>query len=86
MSTITLTFSLPDEREEASMAMNVTSYYLALHDMQELLRNYRKYGVEQIKGILDPEGHQDPAETAQNMNDHLEQEFFNILKERGIDL
>jgi len=43
MSTIKLTYNLPDEREELDHAMNGLKYYLAIVEIGELLRKYRKY-------------------------------------------
>lgn len=44
MPKATLTFNLPDEREEYQIHMNASKYYCALHDLYLALRSDSKHG------------------------------------------
>lgn len=83
---ITLEYTLPEEREEFNLAKNGSDYYLALTEFAELLRKYRKHGLPNDVPELVVTSSTTDFELAQVMNDHLEQKFYEILRERGIDL
>jgi predicted Zn-dependent protease len=46
----TLTFNLPEDRNEYSMANNASAMYSALWDIQQKLRSLDKYGIEEYYG------------------------------------
>lgn len=46
----TLTFNLPEDRNEYAMANNASAMYSALWDIQQKLRSLDKYGIEEHYG------------------------------------
>jgi hypothetical protein len=46
MPKVTLSFNLPEEREEYEMTLKASSYYCTLHDLYQLLRTERKHGED----------------------------------------
>jgi hypothetical protein len=86
MSKLTLEFDTVEDKEEMEMALKSKNYYAALCDFSEILRQHRKYGIIHLKERLDPDNQKDPAETAQNMNDYIEEEFYRVLNSNGVEL
>lgn len=58
MSTLTLTFSLPEEKAEASFAMRAMDLWSALHDIDNRARSALKHdgdcvkALEEIRGVV----------------------------------
>jgi hypothetical protein len=95
----TLSFNLPEEQEEFDFATNGSMYHLALWEIsQEIFRPARKHGYSEtsIQGLVsyldslaqsaaEKEGlseYQDATELVSL----LEQKFYDILREKGINI
>lgn len=69
----TLTFDLPEDKQEHNMAVNAGNYYCALWDIKEdLIRKYYKYGIpEELKN-------------ADVFLEKFREEFFQILEHYNV--
>ena len=95
----TLTFNLPEEQEEFDTAVKAADYKIALWDIaQDIFRPARKHGYpnEAVQKVLDKA---DEVIVVTDIGDvkyetgagselvsMLEQKFYEILRERGIEL
>lgn len=68
----TLEFNLPEDREELKLAMNAASYYVALVDLQDLIRARLKYG--------------NPSEAELKIYEELRDDFHRILSNHDLSL
>lgn len=96
---ITLTFNLPEEREEFQTAFNAAKYKTALWEIsQRVFRPARKHGYDdaRIQSILDRantmsapsmDGYtEDVVDLGTELVAQLEKRFYEILQEEGIEL
>ena len=72
MPRLTIEFNLPEEQEDLDHAMRGEKYFFALTDFAEQLRKVRKYG--------------EIPEAEQKVRESIESDFYEILRERGIEL
>lgn len=99
MPKATLEFSLPEEQEEFETATKAADYKLALWDVaQEIFRPARKHGysdaaVQKVLDKADEEivvtdvgGFKYEIGAGSELISILEQKFYEILRERGIEL
>lgn len=93
MSKASLHFNLPEEREEFETAVKAGDYKLALWDIaQEVFRPARKHGYSDgkiQKLLLDIDHNADVSSEYGKGTDLvglLEEKFYEILRERGIEL
>lgn len=85
MPEVNLKFNLPEEQREFQDAVKASDYYLALWDVsQEVFRPARKHGYSdsEIQKLLQeiPEG------KGEELISKLEDMFWEIMKERNIEL
>ena len=79
---LTLTFNYPEEKEEAELAIHASDYQLCLWETaQRVFRPARKHGYNNPKiNILAS------TDEGQKLIALLEEEFYSILKENGVEL
>ena len=95
----TLTFNLPEEQEEFDTAIKAADYKIALWDIaQEIFRPARKHGYpnEAVQKVLDKAdeaivvtdvgGVKYETGAGSELVSMLEQKFYEILRERNIEL
>lgn len=91
MPVFTMKFRLPEEREELTHAERGADYHLALWEIaQEVFRPARKHGypdvrIQSLIERLDTLAGEN-QEGATELVSLLEQEFYRILSEKGIEV
>lgn len=81
---VTMSFKLPDDDYEYRHAVKGYAYYMALTDIAEdIFRPARKHGYpdKSIQDLLDELG-----DKGYDLIDILEQQFYEILSEQGVNL
>lgn len=48
MPKATLTYDLPEDRDEFEVAVNAAKYYVVLHNIDQILRNKIKYAGDEV--------------------------------------
>lgn len=93
MSKASLHFNLPEEREEFETAVKAGDYKLALWEIsQEIFRPARKHGYadQKIQKLLLDIDHNADISSEYGKGTELisllEERFYEILRERGIEL
>jgi hypothetical protein len=73
----TITFNLPEEREELRTAQQAANYHSALWDFAQLLRNLTKYDAPLEEG-------KELTSEQSNMAHLLREKFYEILRDNEV--